>query len=159
MSVIIELMATKIRNARKVPPVRNEYTRMVRLIREHDENAIIQAVEQGILVSLALDLPRMFALDPGRVAALLGVSEKTIRRWDLKPEEILPRAVGEKSVRLLQLREQALEVFENPVDVIAWFNEPNEAFSGRTPIDHAQTEFGCRQVERLLKRIDHGVYS
>ncbi len=155
-------MTTKTKTGRKPIAKRANfatYQAVVGLIRTNDVNGIIVCVEHGLQAGIAHELPKAFRLGRARVAGILGVSDKTAQRWDQKQRAMLPRAVGEKTVRLLQLRHKAIEVFEEEDDAVAWLNEPNEAFDGRKPIDHAQTEFGCRQIERLLTRIDHSVYS
>ena len=44
-------------------------------------------------------------------------------------------------------------------DGLAWLHEPNYGLGGRVPIDVLETEIGARQVESVLLRILHGVYS
>jgi uncharacterized protein (DUF2384 family) len=36
---------------------------------------------------------------------------------------------------------------------------PQPALGGATPIEVAQTELGSREIENLVGRIEHGVYS
>jgi len=134
-------------------------TRVVALIKRKDENALISAVEMGVSVAVAHALPGAFHLAGTEIAGLLGVSSKTAQRWRLNATQRLTQSVGEKAVRLLQLRQLAIETFEDEEDAVAWLNEANEAFGGRRPIDHAHTELGCQQVERLLIRIDEGIFS
>ena len=40
-----------------------------------------------------------------------------------------------------------------------WFKLPEKAFGGATPLDYADTETGAQEVERLLRRTAHGVFS
>ena len=140
-------------------PVGLPYRSVVALIKRRDENGLISAVEMGVSVGVAHALPGAFHIAQTEIAGLLGVSAKTAQRWRLKANQRLTQPVGEKAVRLLQLRQQAIETFEDEGDAVAWLNEENEAFGGRRPIDHAHTELGCRQVERLLTRIDEGIFS
>ena len=130
-----------------------------RLIRSKDLSGLIQCVEQGVQAKVVVDLPRRRGSARRRISAILGVSDRRMQRWSLTQLTRLPQAIGEKAVRLLQRRRQAISVFDNEVDALTWMNEPNEAFAGRLPIDHARSEFGCRQVERLLTRIDSSVHS
>ena len=133
---------------------------VVALIKRKDEDGLISAVENGVPAEVAHSLSFVFDIAQAEVAGLLGVSPKTAQRWrTVKADQRLTRPVGEKAIRLLQLRQQAIETFEDEGDAVAWLNEANEAFGGRRPIEHAQTELGCQQVERLLVRIDEGIYS
>ncbi len=55
---------------------------------------------------------------------------------------------------------KALELFEGDRDAASeWMLSPLPALGGETPIDIARTEAGARQVENLVGRIEHGVYS
>lgn len=40
-----------------------------------------------------------------------------------------------------------------------WLKSPAHAFKGETPLEHAQTEYGTREVENLIGRIRHGIPS
>jgi putative toxin-antitoxin system antitoxin component (TIGR02293 family) len=40
-----------------------------------------------------------------------------------------------------------------------WLNSPNHGLGGRTPLQMAQTEAGSREVENLIGRLEHGVFS
>jgi putative toxin-antitoxin system antitoxin component (TIGR02293 family) len=55
---------------------------------------------------------------------------------------------------------KALELFEGDRDAASeWIRSPLPALGGETPTDTARTEAGARQVENLVGRIEHGVYS
>jgi len=40
-----------------------------------------------------------------------------------------------------------------------WLNSPAKSLGGVTPIEHAKTEEGERDVEQLIGRIEHGIFS
>ena len=40
-----------------------------------------------------------------------------------------------------------------------WLAKPARALDGETPIEHADTEAGAREVENLIGRLEHGVYT
>lgn len=44
-------------------------------------------------------------------------------------------------------------------DGLAWLHEANRALGERVPIDLLETEVGARQVEQIIGRIEHGVFS
>jgi putative toxin-antitoxin system antitoxin component (TIGR02293 family) len=66
---------------------------------------------------------------------------------------------SERLVRLARLFLKALKVFETPAFAQEWLKSPKPALGGRTPLDFARTEVGAREVEDLLGRIEHGVFS
>ena len=40
-----------------------------------------------------------------------------------------------------------------------WFVQSNRALGGLTPLEMAATETGTREVENLIGRLEHGVFS
>jgi putative toxin-antitoxin system antitoxin component (TIGR02293 family) len=58
--------------------------------------------------------------------------------------------------RLLSLAVVTLESDEN---ARAWLASPQVGLGGAIPLEMARTEEGAREVEDLLGRIEHGVYS
>ncbi len=72
----------------------------------------------------------------------------------LKPAE------SERLLRLSFLFEQAVDLFEEDVDAARnWLETPNVGLGGETPLRLAETELGAREVENLMGRLDHGVFS
>jgi putative toxin-antitoxin system antitoxin component (TIGR02293 family) len=55
---------------------------------------------------------------------------------------------------------KALDLFEGDRDAASeWMSTPLPALGGSTPNDALKAEFGVRDVENLIGRIEHGVYS
>jgi putative toxin-antitoxin system antitoxin component (TIGR02293 family) len=73
------------------------------------------------------------------------------------------RLSSEESDRLYRLSfvfSLALQLFEGDADAASrWLRRPAPAFAGSTPLERCQTEVGVREVERLIGRLEHGVYS
>ncbi len=123
-------------------------------------DALIACIEAGIQVRVITHLPRALGATRTQVADLLGISYKSFQRLVKSSlRGTLARHVGERSIRILQVREKAVDTLENEGRALAWLHEPNAAFSQRSPIVHARTELGCRHIENELNRIDHGVFS
>ena len=53
----------------------------------------------------------------------------------------------------------AEEVLGTREKAAAWLHDPNRALGGPRPLDQLDTDLGARQVEQILGRIAHGVYS
>ncbi len=62
-------------------------------------------------------------------------------------------------MRFSQLLEHATKVFGDVDRARAWLKHPQRGLGGAVPLDYAETEIGAREVDRLLGRIDYGVYS
>jgi putative toxin-antitoxin system antitoxin component (TIGR02293 family) len=54
---------------------------------------------------------------------------------------------------------RASEALGGHANARSWLVEPARAFHGECPLDYADTEIGAREVEALLGRLEHGVFS
>jgi putative toxin-antitoxin system antitoxin component (TIGR02293 family) len=55
---------------------------------------------------------------------------------------------------------QAIAVFDgDEAAARQWLNYPQIGLGNAIPLECAQTSFGSREVEKLLTRIDRGVYA
>jgi putative toxin-antitoxin system antitoxin component (TIGR02293 family) len=62
-------------------------------------------------------------------------------------------------MRFTRLLQKAEEVFGDMSAGRTWLMSPQRALGGAKPFDYASTEVGALEVDRLLGRIDYGVYS
>jgi putative toxin-antitoxin system antitoxin component (TIGR02293 family) len=92
-----------------------------------------------------------------QLAGKLLISRSTLQRRKaagrLSPDE------SDKVVRFSRLLQQATELFGNIDKARAWLKHPQRGLGGAVPLDYAETEIGAREVEKLLGRIEYGVYS
>lgn len=65
---------------------------------------------------------------------------------------------GDRLARILRLHARALEVLGNPESVREWFMTANPSLGGSRPFDLVTTDPGCVEVDRLLGRIEYGVF-
>ncbi len=72
---------------------------------------------------------------------------------------------GEKN-NLLELNEKLKDlyqhgnsVFEDSKKFERWLNKPNGALNGEIPANLIETKEGIRQVDKILGRIEHGIFS
>ena len=85
------------------------------------------------------------------------------------PRRTLDRRRGEKKaltvdeadrlLRVVRVVVGALEALGDSEKARVWLRTPNRALRGEVPIDLLATDIGARMVERVLGRIEHGVYS
>jgi putative toxin-antitoxin system antitoxin component (TIGR02293 family) len=89
------------------------------------------------------------------LADVLGIPPRTLaRRTDrFKPDE------SERLLRLGSVLRKAADVLEEPESIRRWMLQPKRALGGLTPLRCCDTEVGAREVEALLTRIEHGVFS
>lgn len=96
----------------------------------------------------ALGLPRQ------EIAEAVMIPIRTLnRRTRLQTPE------ADRVLRFAFLLQRAIEVLGDIDHAREWLSKPKRALGGATPVQTARTEFGARQVEQLLGRIEHGVFS
>jgi len=66
---------------------------------------------------------------------------------------------SDRLLRYARLYARALTVLQNEGAARDWLKQPARALSFVTPLTFAETEAGAREVEALLGRIEHGVFS
>jgi len=118
---------------------------------------LIAAVKAGLDVRVFVDLARRLGVSEARLAEVAGIAPTTLTRRKragaLTPDE------GEHVLRLAALLDRAVQVFEDEAGAADWLRTPNLALGGVTPLALADTELGAREVDDLLGRLEHGVYS
>ena len=116
-----------------------------------------ELVKEGIPVSSIEMLIEALDISKKAISETLNITERTIGRRRTTAKFNLEES--EKVLRLMSLLRMAYELFGEKEIVQDWFKEPNGALGGKTPLEYADTEPGAREVEDLLGRLAHGVFS
>lgn len=66
---------------------------------------------------------------------------------------------SDRLVRLGRIAALAEEVLGDRARAARWLRQPNRALGQVVPLRHLDTDLGAREVETVLLRIEHGVYS
>lgn len=91
------------------------------------------------------------------LAGLLRVNPRTLqRRMD---SGVLDLSESERLWELSRLFYRAVDVLESQAAAVHWFKNPIQALGWATPLAYAGTVVGLRELENVLGRIEHGVYS
>jgi putative toxin-antitoxin system antitoxin component (TIGR02293 family) len=118
---------------------------------------IIEAITGGLPASLARELARKLELTLEDVAGLLRLNPRTFqRRLD---DGLLTLSESERLWELSRLFYRAAEVLESEAGAVQWFKNPVQALGWATPLSYARTVVGLRELDNILGRIEHGVYS
>jgi putative toxin-antitoxin system antitoxin component (TIGR02293 family) len=127
------------------------------VLREPEAPFMIGRVRDGLPMAEFHALRDLLGLTEERLAGLLGMSRATLHRR--KTHGTLDRAASDRLVRFARLLVRAADVLGSEKAARSWLAEPAIAFQGECPLDFADTEIGAREVEALLGRIEHGVFS
>jgi len=117
----------------------------------------VARIQEGLPVAAAFALKEALGLTNAGLAGLLGVTARTLARWDEKGR--LDPVSGDRLDRAARLLETAVAVLEDEGAAASWLRRPQRALGGAIPIELASTDIGTRAVEALLGRMEHGVYT
>jgi putative toxin-antitoxin system antitoxin component (TIGR02293 family) len=98
-----------------------------------------------------------FGLNREEISSALDLPPRTLARR--KQERRLRRDESDRLFRLVRIASQASEVLGGEGKAGRWLHTPNRALGGKPPLELLDTDLGSRQVEEVLGRIEHGVYS
>jgi putative toxin-antitoxin system antitoxin component (TIGR02293 family) len=119
---------------------------------------LVSQIEAGLPFKTLKSLAALSGLPVTLIAATVGIPERTLARrragGKFAPDE------SERLLRISTIFEQAVELFEGDVaGAVMWLTSPKRVLGGRTPLAYSRTEVGAREVESLIGRLEHGVFS
>ncbi len=128
---------------------RVEYANNLRLAKLVREGVPARALE-NLAEAMALTLPQ--------IADAVQLSRRTFERR-VAEDARLKSDESERALRLGRLFALATDVLEDEELAADWFVSPLPELENRTPLETSSTEPGAREVEQVLGRIEHGVFS
>ena len=119
---------------------------------------MITAVKKGFLFQSLVKLQVSMGLPLETVADALKIPTRTLSRRKL--EGRLQPDESERVLRLSNLFDKAVALFDgNRAAATKWFRTPQRALGECPPLEYAKTEIGAREVEDLIGRLEHGVFT
>jgi putative toxin-antitoxin system antitoxin component (TIGR02293 family) len=119
---------------------------------------VIAKIQAGFPYRVLEGFERSTSLPIAVIARLVSIPQRTLTRRKqsgrLQPDE------SERLFRVARVIEKAVQLFEGDREAaMRWFQAPQPALDGRKPIDFVRTEVGGREVEDLIGRLEHGVFT
>jgi len=139
--------------------------RATTLVKAHSKGRPLRAGEAAARVKAGLPvaefdaLRELLGLTVEGLAGRIGISIATLsrRRQSGRPLDV---GRGDRLLRFARLFRMATELYDGDEEAAReWLRKPARALDGKTPLDHADTEVGAREVENLIGRLEHGVYT
>lgn len=119
--------------------------------------SLIEAIESGLPISEFVKIRDYLGLSDKDLAIYIRIPKSTLamrkKRGRLSFEE------SERLYRIQRLFLKALDVFGDAEHAKKWLKEKAYGLGDVSPLEFAKTEVGAREVENLLGRIEHGVFS
>ncbi len=114
--------------------------------------ALIRAIGKGLPHASLGRLAAASGIDAGLLAPVAGVPPKSRARLD--------PAASERLARLATVIDRALRLFDGDTAAAAnWLLTPRRVLDNSAPLAYCRTELGAREVENLIGRLEHGVFS
>jgi putative toxin-antitoxin system antitoxin component (TIGR02293 family) len=123
-----------------------------------DAPGLIREVMDGFPYQALAAFVSATGLELAKIAELIGIPDRTLARR--KAAGRLSSQESERLLRISRLFEKAIDLFEGDrTAAVKWMSTPRAALDTQTPLEYSRTEVGAREVEDLIGRLEHGVFS
>ncbi|MFU8849221.1 MAG: antitoxin Xre-like helix-turn-helix domain-containing protein [Opitutales bacterium] len=122
-----------------------------------DPRETVATIRAGLPMVEFEGLQELLGLSAEVLAGHLGISRSTLVRR--RKSGRLDMQESDRLLRYARLYARAESVLESATGARQWLQAPARALAFASPLEFAETEAGCREVENLLGRIEHGVFS
>lgn len=127
-------------------------------IHKTDARSIISQIDAGLPYRSLRTLTASSGLSEPSVAKAAGIPPRTLARR--KTEGRFSPSESERVIRIALVFDKAVSLFEGDTGAaVRWFTAARPALGGETPLAYCRTEIGAREVENLIGRLEHGVFS
>ena len=133
------------------------YTRLLGLETSGIEE-LIERVKSGFSYSMFETFQNSMGIPIDELARLVDIKIRTLaRRRDVGK---LESDESDRLLRASRILGRAIELFEGDIKSARdWFTRPVLALGNKTPLEVSSTEVGALEVENLIGRLEHGVFS
>jgi len=119
---------------------------------------LVRKVRDGFPFATIEKFRKSTNLSMETIAELVQIPARTMSRR--KMEGRLQPDESDRLLRASVVFEKAVGLFEGDVPAATqWLQTPQPALGDHTPLEFTQTEVGAREVENLIGRLEHGVFT
>ncbi len=122
-----------------------------------DGSDFVEEVRQGLPYACLEVLTKILGREVGDVGAVVGIPPRTLARR--KQQRLLSPVESDRLYRVAYVAHVAAAALGGLEPSRVWLSRPNRALGGVSPLSLLDTDIGCRQVEDLLARLNHGIFS
>ena len=150
------------RAARKALPTTvqssgHDYTKLIG-VKVKNSVELVKHVEKGLAFAAVEALQQQMDLATKEMAQLLDIKFRTFLRR--KEAGRLQPAESDRLLRASRLFARAQDLFDGDQEAArGWLMKPQRALGGAIPLEIAKTEVGAREVEQIIGRLEHGVFT
>lgn len=118
---------------------------------------LADAIHEGLSFQALEHVLASDDLEASEAYALVG-SRRTLMRKKQERKNLSP-AESDRLARVVRIIARAEEALGDREKAHRWLRKANRSLAGRRPLDLLDSDPGARMVERVLGRIEHGIYS
>lgn len=118
---------------------------------------IARAVRVGLPWAAFEAMEAALSIPARQLAAMLHIPPRTLSRR--KDAGRLEAMESDRLCRLARVVAHAVDVFESQERARDWLETENRALGGQRPLELLDTDAGAREVDDVLGRIEHGIFS
>ena len=123
-----------------------------------DLPGIVEKIKKGLPYSAIDRLQKNTGFTIAQIMDLVQIAPRTLARR--KGEGRFTPDESDRLIRAARVYARALDLFDgDPSRATEWLSRAARAFGGVTPLEMARTEVGAQEVEHLIGRLEHGVFS
>jgi len=127
-------------------------------IKASDRIELSKKIKIGFPYKSFISLTKFMNVSNQQLAELVQISDRTLVRR--RKVGVLNSEESERLLRFARIFTLAIELFECDNSATQnWLSSTNRALGGETPLEASKTEEGSREVENLIARLEHGVFS
>ncbi|MCU7919049.1 MAG: DUF2384 domain-containing protein [Candidatus Thiodiazotropha sp. (ex Epidulcina cf. delphinae)] len=143
---------------RRTGQIENPLVAKVTGVRSGSREKMLTRIKKGLKFTAIAQLENALHASQKEIAQVLSIPLSTLNRR--KKEGHLQTDESDRVVRLAHLTDAALALMQGDEKAaVAWLRTPLDILGGESPLEHAGTELGARDVEDLIGRLRHGVFS
>jgi putative toxin-antitoxin system antitoxin component (TIGR02293 family) len=125
-------------------------------VKSKNVDDMILQIKEGLPITSFEKLRKKLGVSDNLLSEIVNIPKRTLNRR--KQQGRLNSTESERLLRIARLYDKALDVFEDEDAAENWFKKPARGLAGASPLKYADTELGAQEVEKLLIRIEHGVF-
>jgi len=127
-------------------------------IKASDRMELSEKVQVGFPFKAFISLTKSMEVSNQHLAELVQISDRTLIRR--RKDGILKSDESERLLRIARIFTLAVNLFDGDgSSAHNWLSKSNRALGGEAPLEASKTEEGSREVENLITRLEHGVFS
>lgn len=125
--------------------------------RGHAAQELVRKIAAGLRFEEIETLREQLGIPLDQLAEKLGIARATLHRRKVSGR--LTATESDRVMRFARLFQMAERVLGGAEEARQWLAYPQYGLGRVVPLEFARTEVGAREVETLLGRIEHSVYT